>query len=228
MISNFLRRIGIAPLVILALLAFVSGCEGDGEEFHEGMPSTTARPSGQTPEADSHLTPQVTPAPSAGQHHEPSPAAPVPEDWKTFAPEGGKFTVRYPSDWQEVNGHLWSFDPDGWDGSAFPPNSIKVDILVGPADILSRCGNIVLDRGEIVEVESASLAMIDGLVAWETTAEYPAQEGPERATGLTFSQEITSIVAGDCLTIGAYFAQVEPDVSTVAQIIESFRWLAAR
>ena len=206
----------VAPLVALALAAGGAGAylwlSSGGEE------EVVRQPAAETP------TPIPEPAPTATATPTPEPSPGVPADWLAYSDPGDLFTVRYPPDWFERDGELYSENPDIWSGApSLPPEVTNVEIGSYPDDGLSGCGVLSADTktGEVSPAADATQATLGGEPAWQIVREAgdPAIEG-----GLTRIQGISLIYKGYCFHIAAYFTQQKPDVDAFLGIASTFKF----
>jgi hypothetical protein len=214
----------VAFLALAAALTLAAACadstdDATGPPAPSGTPAATPTPT-QPPDAagggagEATVLP-VTPLPSP---------SPVPADWNTYADPDGRFILSYPDKWflrdgatSQVRppGHLTTilstFDV-GTLGPQFPPNSMKVDVVVwsNSPDPGSNCESTP---------EGALPTSFGGVPGWQRVVTYdpPAQD-------VTQSHAVVALRDGYCFSLTAYFTEGSPHEATFQQMISSFQF----
>jgi len=210
----------VATEAALLLVGLVLACGDAEEEIAPGTPSPTSV-------ASPSATPTPTEAPTVFETPSPSPAQ-VPADWRTYADPGGLFTIRYPPNWLEIAGDLYSSDPRKADmpGYGLPPEMIKVEVTYFEAAGSDTCGGIIstdVNSGENLGLLSGATATTLGGVAG---GELIRVEGDPAISEehLIRIHAISVIHLGYCLNLAAYYTQQSPDIDIFLEIVSTFEF----
>jgi hypothetical protein len=173
---------------------------------------------GDEPSASTSVTKEPTSAPSPR-------LAPVPEEWPTYRDASGLFSIRYPVEWVEIDGDLFSYDPRVVDfpGYGLAPEAIKVEIAFNPVAQSNICGSQSVDRttGEVLStLPEATAVTLGGQPAWQ----FVRTSDESDLQGNTRIQVISLIYDHRCVSIYGYFTQQEPDVTTFLQMASTFQF----
>jgi hypothetical protein len=192
-------------ILILTAALLLAACGDEEGSSPGGSGSTTPSP---------FVTATITGSNTGGPLGSPTIVSPLsipeepalPSNWLTYEDPERRFVLQYPPEWFAEDGILSTFML-GSVGTDFPAEAIKIDVGYSLISQLGTCS------GEV----GSSDTRLDGEPAKIISRVYAGSV-------VTRADVVTAANADFCYGISVLFSQGEPDISTVARIIGSFRF----
>ncbi len=203
---------GVAGVALLGTVgvvgAVIVASPGGDEEVVQQVATASAS---AAPTSSAAPSPTQSTIPTATASADPT-ASPVSEDWATYSDPQGLYSFQYPSAWHIGTGGkrsviATSWDTATWTSPQFPPNSMKVDVIVAP-----------VEQAEARPDGATDSTLLGGEPGWEAVYTYD----PSTTGGVTRAHQVAADHGSYRYSVTCMFAQDRPDEETLVAIARSF------